>query len=208
MIIIPRAISEENQRQLIRASLEQYILINETNLHSHYLIPSSGIWELYRTGNAQLIPPRASELGSNTSYEPNMRGPRRLIENRSGDVKESLKASNELKLPSAPSLAAKPKSAAELLPRLRWANLGHSYHWGSKSYDFSKQHPPLPQEVREICRSLVSGVDWDDLWSKRTEEVRAGLNEEDWRDWSDNYGGSMFTLAVSHPLRYLWMVRA
>lgn len=174
----------------MRTALEDYSRLNETNLHAHYLIPSCGLWHLYATNNTKLIQPKASllQLDCETVYDAEDRGPRKLIQNEE-DTIESVLNNDEQKLPPPPSSSLKSSPAAVLMPRLRWTNLGHSYHWGTKSYDFSKEQPQaLPDELGEICKHLVKGVDWEDVWAACSEEEMGILSEEEWRMWDISYG--------------------
>jgi len=93
----------------------------------------------------------------------------------------------EPKLEPLPSISAKPSSATELLTRLRWANLGYLYHWGTKSYDFSKPSPPLPAGLRRLCKDFVAGIDWTDVWDGYNKDDMGGLSCTDWDDWNKTF---------------------
>jgi alkylated DNA repair protein alkB family protein 1 len=165
-----------------------YSRLNETNLNAHYLIPTSGLWQHHAQSNTELILPKASLPQTDAIFETDKKGPRQRVENHAASLEDLPKLAEELKLEPTPSSSAKPSSATDLLPRLRWANLGHFYHWGTKSYDLSKKPPPIPCEVREFCRRLVAGVNWDDVWRNCVDtQDMEGLSSAEWNSWEESY---------------------
>jgi len=70
-----------------------------------------------------------------------------------------------------------------------------SYHWGTKSYDFSKQLGTFPADVKEICKRAVCSVNWEDVWGKEEREgdgdgdgmVSWGDEEGTWKEWHKTY---------------------
>jgi alkylated DNA repair protein alkB homolog 1 len=187
-VLIPAALSPDTQKELVRASLEEYSRCNETNLHAHYLIPSSGLWDLFIKGDLQRISPKSSQHISGSPCHTDNKGPRQLIENEAASAENIAKIASEPKFDPFPSSSATPSSAAQLLSRLRWANLGHHYHWETKSYDFSKSSSPMPPILRNLCKSLVCGIDWNEVWASHNEEEKAGLSCENWYTWDKTYG--------------------
>ena len=121
-------------------------------------------------------------------YDKGTKGPRQKVENIAASLKDFENSNAEPKLDPFPSSSAKPSSATDLIPRLRWANLGHLYHWGTKSYDFSKPSPPLPAKLRVLCKDLVAGIDWSDVWDGYDKDDMAGLSCEDWDEWDKTFG--------------------
>lgn len=76
---------------------------------------------------------------------------------------------------------------------MRWANIGRSYHWGTKSYDFSKNLAPIPGEVRDVCRRAVGAVDWEEVWRDvEVDEREWGEEGVNWRTWAEDYGKTTF----------------
>ena len=73
------------------------------------------------------------------------------------------------------------------MPKLRWANIGWFYHWGTKQYDFTKGKQPVSDAYRIVCKDAVESVHWDEVF--RREDVE-GWGEEgpDWHTWRDSYG--------------------
>lgn len=188
LVLIPRAIPAETQKNLIRAALLDYSRLNETNLHAHYMVPPSGIWKLHESGDPQLILPKSSQVQADVQYEIENKGPRRRVENQEASLEDLAGMMADTKLNQAPSTSVKPSSATDLLPRLRWTNLGHFYHWGSKSYDLSKHPPPVPSEVRNLCKNLVAGIEWDSLWPTDYDpQDTLGLSSAEWNSWGETY---------------------
>lgn len=92
-----------------------------------------------------------------------------------------------------------------MLPKLRWANIGWSYHWGSKSYDFSRPVAPFPKDVKDICQRAVKAVNWPEIWGKSAEDSNLELDEAewgsegpDWQSWAEYYGESNHSELNAH----------
>lgn len=114
-------------------------------------------------------------------------GPRPLIDNSPGDVnfeEEQWKP----KLMPPPSSHLPPTRVSKLVYKLRWANLGYSYHWGSKSYDFTRPKTAYPENLQNTCKRIVASVNWRDVWDE-TKEEDWGEAGPDWEQWTQTYGG-------------------
>ena len=94
------------------------------------------------------------------------------------------------KPPPIPASMAPPMPASQLLYKLRWANIGRSYHWGTKSYDFSKQLGVFPEDIRAVCTRAVQAVPWAKVWGDVARDQDWGEEGETWSDWHESYGGS------------------
>jgi alkylated DNA repair protein alkB family protein 1 len=94
------------------------------------------------------------------------------------------------KPPPAPSIHVQPLSAGELLPRLRWANIGWSYHWGTKQYDFTREVQPVGEPFRKVCIEVVRNVNWHDVFGSPDAESLDGWGDDgpDWQTWGETYG--------------------
>ncbi|KAG8898913.1 hypothetical protein FRC01_010724 [Tulasnella sp. 417] len=206
LVIIPSYLSPEEQRSLIRSSLEnQARAPNETNLDTHYIIPEEGIWNLHVANMhirdldscPKIIPRAQAQLGSgfraSTEFqppEPPATSKRTLIENAPGEVALASPSSSPLPQPAASS-SLSPVTPHQLLPKLRWANIGRSYHWGSKAYDLSKELAPFPEDVKDICTRVVKEVPWKDVWtSEGPEDIPQeewGMEGPGWNSWPETY---------------------
>jgi alkylated DNA repair protein alkB family protein 1 len=157
---------------------------NETNLDAHYILPDEGLWNAHLNSDAPLVRTRAytPEL-SNTTYGSS--GPRQLVSNTPADPANFQSMLHSPKPPPAPSPTVSPASPAALITKLRWANIGWSYHWGSKQYDFTKGKGRIDNEIGAICKQAVSSVDWKEVFGQSDEE---GWGDEHWRSWHETYG--------------------
>ena len=95
-----------------------------------------------------------------------------------------------------PSPTLSPTSPTALISKLRWANIGWSYHWGSKQYDFTKGKGRIDDETRNVCKRAVRSVNWKEVFGQSDQE---GWGDEHWRTWQETYG--------MHPRAYivLWL---
>ena len=209
LVILPSYLSHSQQRDLVHWSLSEHSKWpNETNLDTHYDIPQDGIWTMHTqsTGSVRdrdlaprILPKVLSNSPPPTSVVSEPVGPRQLIQNIPASPENYDQLLNEPKPSAAPSTTVSPASATELLPKLRWANIGWFYHWGTKQYDFSRGKVAVGEIVRRVCRGVVEAVVWEDVF-------RGGLwgeGEEEWRTWSTTYG--MFYLTVmssAHNINY------
>jgi len=109
------------------------------------------------------------------------------VKNEAATVSSLLAINSDPKLPPPPSPSSRPAKASELLSRLRWANLGYSYHWGTKSYDLTKLSSPFPKAIAEICQSVVATIDWEDVWRGNDESFNWDGDMPEWPRWRDSY---------------------
>jgi alkylated DNA repair protein alkB family protein 1 len=184
----------EEQRKLIFFALSDYTRFNETNLHAHYNLPD-GLWQQHASKSNALIYPNAQLVSPSTRYAQEEPGPRKLVNNKPGEL--AVLHSHTLgKLPPPPSTQAQPATASELVLRLRWANLGYLYHWGSKSYDFSKPTYPVPELIRLLSEQVVQEIDWSDVWS----DSHAWIDgEAEWQSWGSQFCKCILSFLLSPP---------
>ncbi|KAI0306804.1 hypothetical protein B0F90DRAFT_1622907 [Multifurca ochricompacta] len=189
LVILPSFVSDESQRNLIRWSLLNHARHpNETNLDTHYILPSSGLWSTYLHSPETTIQPRAS-LPSTISTSSDSSSPRHLISNTPASPATFSLLRGAPRPPPMPSVHAQPLSAKQLLPRLRWANIGWSYHWGTKQYDFASEVQPIGEPFRNVCTEVVRSICWYDVFG------RAGAGPLDdwgegnanWQAWNETY---------------------
>jgi len=78
----------------------------------------------------------------------------------------------------------------ELLPRLRWANIGWSYHWGEKQYDFTREVQPVGEPFRRVCIEVVRSIRWHDVFGLPEAEPLDSWGDDgpDWQSWEETYG--------------------
>lgn len=191
LVLLPSCLSSKEQRRLIRWSLRDHARDpNETNLDTHYLIPKEGLWNVYQrslrdTEPSEEIQPRASSSTS-TATPADPPGPRQLISNEPADTSNFITLTTEHKLPAVPSSTVKAASAASLIPKLRWANIGWFYHWGTKHYDLTRGKIEVSDIYRDVCKRAVSSVPWSEVFGEG--QMKDDWGEDDWTTWSESYG--------------------
>ncbi|TFL07045.1 hypothetical protein BDV98DRAFT_519575 [Pterulicium gracile] len=186
LVVLPSFIDEQEQRRLTKWALRDHAKSpNPTNLDIHYHLPPEGLWNQHlssisntNTSDCPLIQPRAAssdDRGKPTS------GPRELIDNEAAS-ETNFTALRDTPKPEAPSEAQlKPATSTSLIAKLRWANIGWYYHWGTKQYDFTRGKGPINQELESLCRNAVRTVNWETVFSPLEQEFT------EWRDWDESY---------------------
>lgn len=201
LVLLPSFISQEQQRQLVQWSLcDQARYPNETNLDIHYLLPQEGIWNTYLRSRSDpskdaLIHPKASK---SVLVDQPIPGPRQLINNTPATPDTFTLISSAPKPPQLPSPTAQPALSSALLHKMRWANIGWYYHWGTKQYDFTKGKGTVDITVGDLCKSAVATVDWGQLYSGTDNEW--GDAGPEWEAWNETYGALISCLIVHPPL--------
>lgn len=196
LVLLPSFVGPDEQKRLVRWALcEQALHPNETNLDTHYVLPEGGLWNKYLDVRQELceddyIRPCASLLstpsGSGVAEPP---GPRKLVSNDPAGKDKYETLTSTPKLPAAPSSSVRPMLVSALVPKLRWANIGWSYHWGTKQYDFSKGKGVISQEIRSLCRRAVQAVRWDLVFANdKSTDGDWGEDGPDWDQWNETYG--------------------
>ena len=195
---MPAFVPPEQQRQLVRWSLADHARHpNETNIDTHYRIPRDGLWNLHLKSQSDpktdiLIQPKAADADSAPPEPP---GRRQLINNAPVNLTNFHFLSSS-KPPQAPSPTVQPTYASELLPKLRWANIGWYYHWGTKQYDFTKGRGTINDFLKDVCRNAVRAIDWEQVYSS-AEAAWENPAEPDWKSWNDTYGNTHLLLSMS-----------
>lgn len=203
---MPSFLSAQAQRALIKSILtKQARAPNETNLDTHYPLPTTGLWpgwerackarECGETRFEEEIIVRKAHSSSTSSLSGSRRT---LIENPAVTPANFAQLSAQPKEPPPPSISTEPSTPSKLLYKLRWANIGHSYHWGTKTYDFTKEPLQVHPDIKEVCQRAVRAVDWKAVFgagNKEEYEEEAGdegwgENGPDWEEWHDTYGTS------------------
>ena len=200
LVILPSFLSPEEQRHLIQWSLTvQARHPNPTNLDAHYLLPEEGLWNAYvksRTGAFldEIIQPRTF---SSTKNAPEPPGPRKLIANDPVSLSNFHSVSSSLKTLPRPSTTLPPAPCSALIRKLRWANIGWYYHWGSKQYDFTKGKAAIDPKLRNVCKNIVDSINWEDVFDVPS-DLNWGDEDPDWHSWPDLYGNYISPLQHVH----------
>ncbi|KAG5646649.1 hypothetical protein DXG03_002639 [Asterophora parasitica] len=181
LVILPSFVSHEKQRELVQWSLCDHARHpNETNLDIHYLLPQEGIWNTWLSSRDdpskdEIVRPRATEP-SPPIEKP---GPRQLVNNTPATPVNFSKISATPKPPQSPSTTVKPVPCSELVSKLRWANIGWYYHWGTKQYDFTKGKGFIDPRPRNLCRDAVAAVNWEMVYADADSDWGDGEPEPD-----------------------------
>ncbi|EJT96843.1 hypothetical protein DACRYDRAFT_97473 [Dacryopinax primogenitus] len=184
LVILPSFLAQGEQRALVRCCLEQAARApNETNLDTHYLVPSAGIW----AAREEVVQPRATSAISDAAEEASEqagKGRRTLISNPPAS-ESSFSTLLVTKPTAAPSPNLSPAPASGLIHKLRWASLGASYHWTSKTYDLSHPAPPVPPLIADCCTRVVRSVPWEQVYIPSDGEPEGSA--PGWQGWKDDY---------------------
>jgi alkylated DNA repair protein alkB homolog 1 len=108
---------------------------------------------------------------------------------------EDIQALAKPAAPSSSSLTPLPLSS--IIHKLRWSNIGHFYHWGTKSYQFDRQQVPIPPDIKTVCQRAVRAVPWEDIWRDGV-DVAAGeweLPNPDYNQWHETYSQWQYKMA-------------
>ncbi|KAL0946971.1 hypothetical protein HGRIS_013122 [Hohenbuehelia grisea] len=194
LVILPGYLSHSEQRDLIRWSLADHAkLPNESNLDVHYVLPTNGLWNAYLDSlddpdKDLIVQPRAAfvPLSDTASAPLEPSGPRRLVNNDPANTDNFQTLQSTPKPATAPSSTVPPLPVSKLLYKLRWANIGWYYHWGTKQYDFTKEKTEVHPRLHNICKSVVDCVNWDAVYEGS--DLDWGEEREAWKTWHNSYG--------------------
>ncbi|KAF8894517.1 hypothetical protein BD779DRAFT_1797519 [Infundibulicybe gibba] len=165
LVILPSFVSCTKQRDLVEWSLSKHARYpNDTNLDIHYSLPQEGIWNAHLSQQEITIQPKT--LDQTVPVQP---PDPPLFAQTTPDPSSTLQ-------PSAPS---------DLVSKLRWANIGWFYHWGTKQYDFTKGKGVIDDEIRDICKKAVNKIDWELIYGNSDTVWSNGMPE--WKAWDETY---------------------
>ncbi len=180
--MLPSFVDPDRQRELIRWALCTHARDNETNLHAHYNLPEQGLWNAHLDSREIIVQPKGSSSG-----EQQKQGPRQLVDNTPATPETFDIIMSTPKPLQSPSATLDPTPASALMYKLRWANIGWFYHWGTKQYDFTRPRAPVDGIIRDLCRDAVETVDWDQVF--QGSESEWGEAGPEWKTWHETYGG-------------------
>ncbi|KAL5490381.1 hypothetical protein ACEPAI_5214 [Sanghuangporus weigelae] len=183
LVILPRYLNQELQRRLIRWSLAVHARRpNETNLDTHYRIPAEGLWNLHIRRDTSTLPPRDYDSPQNGEMDS------ASVSNPTTDHSAT---STRPRTPPAQPVTHGSATATELLPKLRWANIGWFYDWGTKEYEFSRGKPDVREPIRSICKEIVRIVDWNAVFDTPMHDYdmhhEVVVASPEWSGWDSSY---------------------
>ncbi|GJN87211.1 hypothetical protein Rhopal_000156-T1 [Rhodotorula paludigena] len=180
LVFFPRILPEALQRELVVETLQHARRPNLTQLDKLYELPKEGLWAAWLAGKGSQVVPRTEEAapGSSSCTQP---GIEKALE---GAASSSAACGAE-----TPQDIERNVTIEELLPKLRWANVGWHYNWTTKLYEFERGHVPLPPLILRYCRTLGRVMPWQHVFgaSDAPPDQAAGSPQQDWRKWRDVY---------------------
>ncbi|KAG7452572.1 uncharacterized protein BT62DRAFT_958504 [Guyanagaster necrorhizus] len=184
LVILPSFLSHKRQKDLIRWSLSsQARHPNPTNLDTHYFIPEEGLWNVSAHEDV-IVQPRNPDPSS--MPHETCTGPRQLINNAPASTDNFQTMVEMPKPPPTPSATAQPLPCSHLLRKMRWANIGWYYHWGTKQYDFAKGKARVDDVLSDVCKEAVRIIDWDKIYNT-WDGLDWGDEQLSWKSWNENY---------------------
>ncbi|RDX52669.1 hypothetical protein OH76DRAFT_1399912 [Lentinus brumalis] len=203
LVLLPSFVPHDEQRRLVRWALRDHARSpNETNLDTHYVLPRQGLWNDYlrvRKGEMQDVevipravlqtptPATAEATPEYTQTQAVPPGPRQLISNEPASPDNYAELARTPKLPAPPSQTLRPVPTSSLISKLRWANIGWYYHWGTKQYDFTRGPGEIAGLVRRVCKRAVEQIPWARVFAGGEGEDGWGNGGPDWMHWKDTY---------------------
>ncbi|GAA6051661.1 hypothetical protein JCM3770_001217 [Rhodotorula araucariae] len=174
LVFFPCILPQALQRALVVETLQYARRPNLTQLDRLYELPQEGLWNAWAADRGDEVVKRVvdSSMGCTGPLPGSSKGCTEGGEGKGG----------------AESAMEREITVAQLLPKLRWANVGWHYDWTTKLYEFSRPFVPLPPLIQRCCRTLGRQTPWQHVFSA----VSLGSTEpskpsQDWRRWKDIY---------------------
>ncbi|GAA5860069.1 hypothetical protein JCM8547_003082 [Rhodosporidiobolus lusitaniae] len=169
LVLFPSILPESLQRDLVVETLQHARRPNLTNLDPHYVLPEGGLWNAWLARRGEEVVPalkteEAVSPGTGSGYDTPSTDAGSRTGSRDGREKQV--------------------TVRELLPKLRWSNVGFHYNWTTKLYEFERGCVPLPPLVHRSCRDIIRATPWELVFPGETanEESKAS-----WRSWKEDY---------------------
>ncbi|GAA6034827.1 hypothetical protein JCM8097_009318 [Rhodosporidiobolus ruineniae] len=175
LVLFPAVLPPALQRSLVVETLSHARRPNLTNLDPFYTLPKGGLWSAWTEGRGEEVVP------SFPFEEEEKEG---TATPASGSGYGTPSTEDTLEEVSVRLGKKREVTVRELLPKLRWNNVGYHYNWTTKLYEFERGHVPLPPLILRCCRDIVRATPWDQVFDGR--EATSGEAEE-WRKWSEDY---------------------
>lgn len=158
-------------------------------MDTHYILPEDGLWNAWTAARVDsshdfLVQPKAAIKPPAVAPVPS--GPRQLVNNEAASPETFETISTTPKPAQEPSPTVQPCLLSSLLYKLRWANIGWFYHWGTKQYDFTKGKGTIDERLRYVCLEAVRTIDWAEVHGVNDGDW--GPNGPDWDTWDQTYG--------------------
>ncbi|GAA5994265.1 hypothetical protein JCM5350_002502 [Sporobolomyces pararoseus] len=182
LVFFPSILPEALQRSLVVESLQNAKKPNITSLTPHYRLPEEGLWNAWVSGKGNEIVERI-DLGSTSSTCASAGA------SQTGSSLESSVESLGSKQHGTIDGKAKEITVEELVPKLRWTNVGYHYNWTTKLYEFDRPFVPIPLLMLKSCRALARSMQWQHVFSRSLtpDDAIAEPSDEGWENWKESY---------------------
>ncbi|GAA5957178.1 hypothetical protein JCM3765_005430 [Sporobolomyces pararoseus] len=182
LVFFPSILPEALQRSLVVESLQNAKQPNITSLTPHYRLPEEGLWNAWFSGKGSEIVERI-DLASTSSTNASAEIPRAC------NSLESSVESLESKPVGTIDTKVKEHTIEELVPKLRWSNVGYHYNWTTKLYEFDRPFVPIPPIMLTSCRALARSVPWQHVFTRPSSstEENTDPSDEGWETWKESY---------------------
>ncbi|GAA5876404.1 hypothetical protein JCM1840_006013 [Sporobolomyces johnsonii] len=202
LVVFPSILPEALQRSLVVESLQHARLPNLTSLDKHYDLPEGGLWNAWAAGKGEQVvprvdggPPKANSDGTRLKrervcFEPVTKENWHEVKGRGVSMADEPeeRAALESRSQTPDEAVVRDATVAELLPKLRWSNVGWHYDWTSKIYDFDRPFVSIPPTIRLCCRELARKVPWRYVFDDEEVAAEAGEGKKpDWHQWAEHY---------------------
>ncbi|GAA5892796.1 hypothetical protein JCM8208_004091 [Rhodotorula glutinis] len=176
LVFFPRILPEHLQRALVAETLQNAHSPNLTQLDKLYDLPREGLWGAWAAGKGAEVVPRAAEAREEGATGST--GPSSATATCAGAASTAGAARDEAE-------PARETTVRELLPKLRWANVGWFYNWTTKVYEFERGCIPLPSLIHRCCRDLARQTPWAHVFDKTSSP--SSKTARDWSTWAREY---------------------
>ncbi|BGP14319.1 hypothetical protein JCM10213_004446 [Rhodosporidiobolus nylandii] len=186
LVIFPSVLSETLQRALVVETLQHACRPNLSNLDKHYTLPEGGLWNVWLAGRGDEVVPA---LPDEEEQAASGQDAREAAATGAAERKSEGTLPEEAKETGARTASEKKAvTVRELLPKLRWSNVGWHYNWTTKLYEFERGKPALPPLVLRCCRDIVRVTPWEKvLGESGGDEEVGGTTRAHWRSWNEDY---------------------
>jgi alkylated DNA repair protein alkB family protein 1 len=193
-ILIKNGIPVDMQNQIIRLALEEWAKSpNISNLDSHFVLSTEGIWNDFVSSKSKEMPIYVEkrhftpDVQSAVIDQPDIK----MTESDGHEAFEKCKeeCQNQSKnvvsvhdtdlnividKPTDSMLNTKDALIEKVMPRLRWCTLGYQYNWSKKEYHFDR-NPEFPEYLKKISEEIVDSISHLTKYSVEKWKPEAGI---------------------------------
>ncbi|GAA5914461.1 uncharacterized protein JCM6883_004805 [Sporobolomyces salmoneus] len=182
LVFFPSILPEALQRSLVEESLQNAKQPNVTSLDPHYLLPEEGLWNAWTSGRGYETVER---IDLQTAASGVVSGAEEQVVGKTTSSIESLGSTSTGTIDSK----AKEVTVGELVPKLRWSNVGYHYNWTTKLYEFDRPFVPIPPLMLSCCRTLARAMPWQHVFpsAEYTGKGESSTSDDGWELWKTTY---------------------